>query len=182
MNGKLGHKINRKGFSLGELLIVVAIIAILAGISIPLFSKNLRNQQLKHVEEQELAAKVAAVSAFYAGYDSKGNKVDITQTGFCTFLYDAEKGMVYVSNKDPDEAMTDFEASYYRKIGNYGLTISQDKDYFKQVILVYFDGRYFKKNPDKFYEYDNLSKGTFEEPMMYLAWYPADTIVEKVDG
>ena len=176
MNRKIWHKFNRKGFSLGELLIVVAIIAILAGISIPLFSKNLANQQLKHVEEQELAAKVAAVSAFYAGYDSKGNKVDITQTGFCTFLYDAENGAVYVSNTSP--SVSSFEAGYANKIASYGLNIPKVKDYSEQVILVYFDGRYFKKNPDKFYEYDNLSKGTFEEPMLYLDWYPAKSLVK----
>ena len=176
MNRKIGHRFNRKGFSLGELLIVVAIIAILAGISVPLFSKNLRNQQLKHVEEQELAAKMAAVTAFYSGYDSKGNPVDISQTGFCTFLYDAEKGMVYVSNTSPNVA--DFEAGYGNKIASYGLTIHQGEDYSKQVILVYFDGRYYKKNPDSFYNYDNLSKGTFEEPMLYLDWYPAESLVK----
>lgn len=176
MNRKTGHKLNRKGFSLGELLIVVAIISILAGISVPLFSKYLRNQQLKHVEEQELAAKSAAVTAFYAGYDSKGNKVDISQTGFCTFLYDAENGAVYVSNTSPDVAS--FEGSYSNKIASYGLNIPQVKDYSEEVILVYFDGRYIKKNPDNFYNYDNISKGTFEEPALYLDWYPADTLVK----
>lgn len=176
MNRKTGDKLNRKGFSLGELLIVVAIIAILAGISVPLFSQNIRKQQVKHVEEQELAAKMAAVTAFYAGYDSKGKKVDITQTGFCTFLYDAENGSVYVSNNSPNVA--DFEADYSNKIDSYGLNISQVKDYSNDVILVYFDGRYYKKNPDSFYSYDNLSKGTFEEPNLYLGWYPADTLVK----
>ena len=176
MNRKIGHRFNRKGFSLGELLIVVAIIAILAGISVPLFSRNFRNQQLKHVEEQELAAKMAAVTAFYSGYDSKGNPVDISQTGFCTFLYDAENGAVYVSNTSP--SVSSFEGSYANKIDSYGLKISQDKDYSEQVILVYFDGRYFKKNPDNFFNYDNLSKGTFEEPMLYLDWYPAESLVK----
>lgn len=179
MNRKIGHKLNRKGFSLGELLIVVAIISILAGISVPLFSKYLANQQIKHVKEQELAAKVAATSAFYAGYDSKGKTVDITQTGVCTFLYDAEKGMVYVSNTTPDVA--DFEASYGGKIAGYGLNIAQDTDYSGKVILVYFDGRYFKKQNEQqgdFYKYRNMSKGTFEEPCMYLEWYDADSLIE----
>ncbi len=176
MNRKLGHKINRKGFSLGELLIVVAIIAILAGISVPVFTRNYRNQQLKHVEEQELAAKMAAVAAFYSGYDSKGNKVDISQTGFCTFLYDAENGAVYVSNTSPSVAS--FESGYSNQIESYGLNIPQVKDYSDEVILVYFDGRYYKKNPDSFYSYDNLSKGTFEEPMLYMDWYPAESLVK----
>lgn len=180
MKRKEWYKLNRKGFSLGELLIVVAIISILVGISIPLFSQNLRKQQLKHVEEQELAAKVAAVTAFYAGYDSKGNKVDISLTGFCSFLYDAENGAVYVSNKGPAEAMSDFEVSYNKKISNYGLSISSGEDYYEQVILVYFDGRYYKKNPDSYLDYDNLSKGTFEEPAMYVKWYPATKLVTTV--
>lgn len=176
MNRKKGHRFNRKGFSLGELLIVVAIIAILAGISVPIFTRNYRNQQIKHVEEQELAAKMAAVAAFYSGYDSKGNKVDISQTGFCTFLYDAENGAVYVSNTSPSVAS--FESGYSNQIESYGLNIPQVKDYSDEVILVYFDGRYYKKSNDNYYDYDNVSKGTFEEPFLYLGWYSADALVK----
>ena len=174
------NNLKRKGFTLAELLIVVAILSILVGISIPLFTNNLKDQQLKHVEEQELAAKTAAVTAFYAGYDSKGNKVDISQTGICTFLYDAENGAVYVSNTSPSVAS--FEGAYTNKIESYGLNIPQVKDYSEEVILVYFDGRYYKKpteNQGDFYTYyRNMSKGTFEEPALYLEWYPADTLVK----
>ncbi len=49
---------NRKGFTLAELLIVVAIIAVLVAIAIPVFTKQLHNVRV--------AADVANVRAYYA--------------------------------------------------------------------------------------------------------------------
>ena len=69
---KIGNNLNRKGFTLAEVMIVVAIVAILAGVSVPLFSTALNSYRLKQVNDLEIAAKAAAVSAFYSGYDSKG--------------------------------------------------------------------------------------------------------------
>lgn len=49
---------NRKGFTLAELLIVVAIIAVLVAIAIPVFTKQLHNARV--------AADVANCRAYYA--------------------------------------------------------------------------------------------------------------------
>lgn len=63
---------NRKGFTLAELLIVVAIIAVLVAIAIPVFTKQLHNARV--------AADVANVRAYYAelqaDYLTNGNKND----------------------------------------------------------------------------------------------------------
>ena len=57
----------RRAFTLAELLIVVAIIAVLVGISIPIFTA----QREKSAEAADIAnmraAKAAAVQVFYAG-------------------------------------------------------------------------------------------------------------------
>lgn len=58
-------KKNNKGFTLAELLIVVAIIAVLVGISIPIFSNQLRKARLSVNKANGRAAYAAAVSAQY---------------------------------------------------------------------------------------------------------------------
>ena len=174
MNRKTVHKLNSKGFSLGELVIVVAIIAILAGVSVPIFTSLYRKNQIKHVKDQETAAKAAAVAAFYTGYDSKNNKVDISQTGVCTFLYDAENNAVYVLNTNA--GVQDFvNNGYSASIDKYGLNIPQGDNHSGEVILVKFDGRYFKY--EKYLNAPNYSKGTFEEPVLTLAWKPAGSLL-----
>ncbi|MEG2529983.1 MAG: prepilin-type N-terminal cleavage/methylation domain-containing protein, partial [Anaerovoracaceae bacterium] len=60
-------KVNKKGFTLAELLVVVAIIAILVAVSIPIFSGKLeearKNTDLANVR----AAKAAAVVEYLTG-------------------------------------------------------------------------------------------------------------------
>ena len=173
---KNGHIFNQKGFSLAELMVVVAITAILVGVSIPIFSGVLRNYQLKQVDDLKLAAKAAAVSAFYAGYDSKGKEVDITETGVCTFLYDAENSAVYVLNSNA--GVQDFSNNgYASSIESYGINVTNGTDYSGQVILITFDGRYYRyKNDDP--NISNRSKGTFEEPALILKWYSAESLIK----
>lgn len=166
---------NKKGFTIAELMIVVSIIAILALVSVPIFSTFIKNQREKHVAETELAAKTAAVTAFYAGFDSNGNPVDISSTGCCTFLYDAENGKVYVSNTPPD--VSDFEGDYLDKISRYGISVPNGKDHSGQVILVSFDGRYTYHKNKKYTDYPNFSKGTFEEPILSLEWEDAESLI-----
>ena len=162
---KKGHNLYRKGFTLAEVLIVVACVAILAGVGIPLLSKYFKNQQLKRVEDQKLAAKVAAVTAFYTGYDSQNKPVDITENGICTFLYDESNDSVYVLNSNA--TVEDFYNAGYR-INRYGLRIDSSDNYSNKVILVTFDGRYFNYQP--YFSSPNNSKGTFEEPILIIKW------------
>lgn len=72
---------NKKGFTLAELLIVVAIVAVLVAISIPVFTSKLEKAREATDVANMRAAKAEAV-ANYLGDDTK--------TG--TFYYDAAKG------------------------------------------------------------------------------------------
>ena len=177
MNRMVRHNRNNRGFTFAEVMIAVAIIGILVGISIPVFSNVLKNHRLKQVKEQELAAEAAAVAAYCAGYDSKGNVVDIYEndSGFCTFLYDEANGAVYVVNSNC--GISGFAGSY--SIEKYGLTIPNGTDYSKQVILVTFDGRYnktFPKNPTNS-KGGNEGRGSTQEPIIIVAWQPAESLL-----
>lgn len=173
MENRIIHNLNKRGFSLSELLIVVAIVVVLAAISVPAFASNMKNQQSKQVEEQELAAKAAAVAAFYSGKDSNGKTVDITENGICTFLYDEANGAVYVINSYA--GVDGFTGEYASTIERYGHNVPQLFDYSDSVILVTFDGRY--------YDYPSginapYSKGTLEEPAIFLNWYSAGSLLK----
>ena len=60
----LKAKKNKKGFTLMEMLIVVAIIAILVAIAIPVFSTQLSNAKVKVDEANLRSAKSEAVAAY----------------------------------------------------------------------------------------------------------------------
>lgn len=81
MRNVLKTKLNKKGFTLAELLVVVAIIAILVAVSIPIFTGKL-NEARKNTDIANVrAAKAAAVSEYLN---------DEAQTSGT--YYDAKKG------------------------------------------------------------------------------------------
>ena len=57
-------KNSKKGFTLAELLIVVAIIGVLVAVSIPIFTSQLRKAKLATNQANARAAKAAAVSDY----------------------------------------------------------------------------------------------------------------------
>ena len=190
MNRIVEHNKNKNGFTLAEVMIVVAIIGILVGISIPVFSGVYKNYQIKQIASQEMAAKAAAVAAFYAGFDSKGNEVKISDTGLCTFLYDEANGNVYVLNygAGPQDFVN---SGYDKQIVGYGITVDGEVDHSDEVILVTFDGRYcryLEKDIKDSYDDDsvknklNMSKGTLEEPYLQVNWESAGTLLYKVES
>ena len=58
----LKKKLNRKGFTLAELLVVVAILGILVAISVPLFSSRMEAAKKSTDEANVRAAKAAAAA------------------------------------------------------------------------------------------------------------------------
>lgn len=77
-------KLNKKGFTLAELLIVVAIVAVLVAISIPIFNGKLNKAKLATNQANIRAAKAAAV----ADYLTEG------ETKFVAYTYDVKSGTI----------------------------------------------------------------------------------------
>lgn len=78
------EKLNKKGFTLAELLIVVAIIAVLVAVSVPVFNSKLeRSREAVDIANMR-AAKVAAAAAYLN--DELG---DVK-----TVYYDADNGVI----------------------------------------------------------------------------------------
>lgn len=75
---------NKKGFTLAELLIVVAIIAVLVAISIPIFTAQLRKAKVATDQANARAGKAAAVAA---GLKEQSENA-------LTYFYDAKQGVV----------------------------------------------------------------------------------------
>lgn len=73
-----------KGFTLAELLIVVAIIGVLVAISIPIFSKL--------VEKARFATNVANARAAYAAVEAEFLTTNHRSTGETYYSYDTETG------------------------------------------------------------------------------------------
>ena len=89
MKAKLQAKLrSRKGFTLVEMLIVVAIIAILVAISIPVVSSSLEKARVATDQANERAAKAVALIAYLT------EETDF-QTG-TKYTYDAEKGVLNI--------------------------------------------------------------------------------------
>ena len=92
---------NKKGFTLAELLVVVAIVGILVAISIPVFTAQLTKARLATNQANMRAAKAAAVAAYLTdgeehevvyNYDIVSGEVSKV-TGTVTQATNAEKNL-----------------------------------------------------------------------------------------
>ena len=68
---------SKKGFTLAELLIVVAIIGVLVGISIPIFTTQLAKSRLATNKANARAAKAAAIAAYLDSDEVRGGTYDV---------------------------------------------------------------------------------------------------------
>jgi len=84
-------KLNKKGFTLAELLIVVAIIGILVAISIPIFTSQLEKAREATDLANQRAAKAAAIAAYLDADNTTGDK---------TYYYDAKNGVAKAAKTD----------------------------------------------------------------------------------
>ena len=98
---------NKKGFTLAELLVVVAIVAILVAISVPIFTTQLGKARRATNQANMRAAKVAAISQYLTdGHDGEKTYVYSIEAGTVTVATDSFKKDDYTI-KTIDEAATD---------------------------------------------------------------------------
>lgn len=90
---------SKKGFTLSELLIVVAIIAVLVAIAIPNFMKQLERSREQSDFALMEAARAAAVSAYYKS--SSTNGILDAWNGGSSFYYDISTGKVAIDGSLP---------------------------------------------------------------------------------
>lgn len=93
-------KKNNKGFTLAELLIVVAIIAILVAVSIPMFASQLGKARLATNEANVRAAKAAAVATYLSdvNHDADGESYSYNlKTGTAEHLDSTPSGYVEIT-------------------------------------------------------------------------------------
>ena len=88
------------GFTLAELLVVVAIIAVLVGVSIPIFSAQTKKAKIATVRANIRSAKAAAydlylTEGFQNANDAHGYYVYDTKTGTAKLLYSGSDWQKY---------------------------------------------------------------------------------------
>ena len=74
-------KLNKKGFTLAELLIVVAIIGVLVAISIPIFTSQLKKARLATNQANARAAYAAVVAELLDKEKTEGSDTYTVKTG-----------------------------------------------------------------------------------------------------
>ena len=82
-------KLNKKGFTLAELLVVVAIIGVLVAVSIPIFTSQLRKAKVATDQANARAGKAAAVAA----------ALEAQTEGGSTYYYNAATGVAVKDNQ-----------------------------------------------------------------------------------
>ena len=83
---------NKKGFTLAELLIVVAIIAVLVAVSIPVFTSQLEKSREATDVANMRAAKAGAVTAYLSA--DLDTSIWTENAGKYTAYYDAQTGLM----------------------------------------------------------------------------------------
>lgn len=90
-------KQNQKGFTLAELLIVVAIIAVLVAISIPVFNTQLeKSREQTDIANIRAAKAIAVVSALDWKIEINGKLESLASAN--SYYYDAARGVFVKSN------------------------------------------------------------------------------------
>lgn len=88
MKNLMKTKVNKKGFTLAELLIVVAIIAVLVAISIPIFTSQLEKSR-DATDEANIRSAIAEVTAAVLS-DDKTKSGDVDYSNGTYLFYDCE--------------------------------------------------------------------------------------------
>ena len=112
---------NKKGFTLAELLVVVAIVGILVAISIPVFTAQLGKARIATNQANLRAAKAAAVSEYLT---TEGEKTDATKT----YTYTVSTGTVEEADLTDGTAVTMEEVSKSETYTHIAVSIDKDNN------------------------------------------------------
>lgn len=123
---KLKEKLTKKlkksgGFTLIEMLIVVAIIAILVAVSIPMVNASLEKAKTATDDANERAAKAAAIAEYLLDETKMGTTV--------TYCYDADNGKALpqaVSGTCDHATIKDYGQNTSDREGHVHVTIQDD--------------------------------------------------------
>lgn len=110
----MNKKLTKKGFTLAELLIVVAILAILVAVSIPIFTSQLDKAKTATDDANVRAAKAAAVTAYLTSEETAAE----------VYLYDAANGQVITTGSVTDGYNQKVENSIAKDTAVVQVTIS----------------------------------------------------------
>jgi len=125
---------NKKGFTLAELLVVVAIIAVLVAVSIPIFTAKLEKSRETTDIANMRAAKAAATVELLANEDSTGATVS---SGSKTEYYNIETGKLVAAapktygkgtTKDGKVTYAGYDSTKAYTASDISVTIDYDKD------------------------------------------------------
>lgn len=114
MRNVLSTKLNKKGFTLAELLVVVAILAILVAVSIPIFTGKL-NEAKENTDAANVRAAKAVAVAEYLQDDTK-------QDSMYTRYFDAKEGKMV----DDPKTVKPYGKTSAHKEGLVKVNISND--------------------------------------------------------
>ena len=106
-------KINKKGFTLAELLIVVAIIGVLVAISIPIFTQQLEKAKLATNQANARAAYAATVAGLLDKKVMFGKGEYEVKTAKCTITTPGSKVSTYAASGTYSIAPQDFTKSKF---------------------------------------------------------------------
>ena len=127
MRRKLQAKLNsKKGFTLVELLIVVAIIAILVAVSIPMVGGSLNKARVATDQANERAARAVVMTSYLMETENFAKNQ--------TWFYDAENGTVVFNNVQSVEGYGQCSG---HKDGVIGISITDAGDDFAYTMAWY---------------------------------------------
>ena len=139
-------KMNKKGFTLAELLIVVAIIGVLVAISIPIFSSQLKKARLATNRANARAAYAAATTQYMLDYD------DTTPTGNISYTYTVSTGKAEADQTAKTADLKDTDISKWTITTQSNTTNLGDKTAIKWTVVLTKDGTvdgYLAEFPNK---------------------------------
>ena len=181
---------SRKAFTLAELLIVVAIIAVLVGISIPIFTA----QKEKSAEATDIAnmraAKAAAIELYYAGVDSEESAqangliwwTDKTYGNNAAGVYDVATGtikpMIISNAKKPGYTNVKIDQAYGVGTASDGGTefygYDSSVDYTGAVIQITIFPQVSENTLNAYYGAGNYDSSLINQACIVIEWKYAE--------